>query len=176
MVQHARIVAVALLAGAVAGCGYRVAGGASRVLPPSVHTIAIPAFENQTQAARIEQSLTAAVVQEFLARTRYRVQASTAGSDAILRGVVTSVYSSPTLYDPTVNRTTGVLLTVGLRMSLVSATTGETLYETGDWTYREPYEVSRDPAAYLGENQPALERLSRQVAASLVSTLVEGLR
>jgi hypothetical protein len=61
-------------------------------------------------------------------------------------------------------------------MSLVSATTGETLYETGDWTYREPYEVSRDPAAYLGENQPALERLSRQVAASLVSTLVEGLR
>ena len=176
MVKHVGVIAVGLLAGTVAGCGYRVAGGASRILPPAIHTIAIPAFENQTQTARIEQSLTAAVLHEFLTRTRYRVQASTAGSDAILKGVVTSVYSSPTLYDPTVNRTTGVLLTVGLRMSLVSATTGETLYETGDWTYREPYEVSRDPAAYLGENQPALERLSRQVAASLVSTLLEGLR
>ncbi len=176
VVKQVGIVAIALLAGTAPGCGYRVAGGASRVLPPSIHTIAIPTFENQTQTARIEQTLTAAVLQEFLTRTRYRVQASTASSDAILKGVVTSVYSSPTVYDPAINRTTGVLLTVGLRMSLVSATTGETLYETGDWTYREPYEVSRDPDAYLAENQPALERLSRQVAASLVSTVLEGLK
>jgi len=48
------------------------------------------------------------------------------------------------------------------------------LFEANDWVYREPYQVSQDPAAYFGENQPALERLSRQVAGSLVAALMEG--
>jgi hypothetical protein len=102
------------------------------------------------------------------------VQTRPEGADAVLRGAVTALYSSPIVFDPSINRTTEVLLTVTVRMSLVSSATGEVLYEASDWTYREPYEVSRDPATYLGEDQPAMERLSRRVAASLVSALIEG--
>jgi len=155
-------------------CGYRVAGQAGRGLPPNIRTIAVPAFENQTLGFRIEQTLTAAVLHEFLTRTPYRVQSSPEGSDATLSGAVTALYSSPIVFDPGSGRTTEVLLTVSMRFRLVETATGGTLYEAGDWVYREPYEVSRDPKVYFGENQPALERLSRQVAASLVSTLLEG--
>jgi len=157
-----------------AGCGYRVAGGASKALPPSIQSIAIPAFQNDTLTFKIEQSLTSAVVHEFLARTPYRIQSSVVGSDATLRGIVKSIYSSPVLFDPASGRTTEVLLTVGLSIHLVSNSTGESLYDADDWVYREPYQISQDPATYFGENQPALERLSRQVAASLVSAVMEG--
>lgn len=157
-----------------AGCGYRVAGGASKALPPSIRSIAIPAFQNDTLTFKIEQSLTSAVLHEFLARTPYRIQSSDAGSDATLRGIVKSIYSSPVLFDPASGRTTEVLLTVGLSIHLVSNTTGESLFDADDWVYREPYQISQDPATYFGENQPALERLSRQVAASLVSAVMEG--
>lgn len=159
---------------AAAGCGYQVAGQASKALPPSIRTIAVPAFENQTLTFKIEQNLTAAVVHEFLVRTRYRVQSSAEGSDATLRGTIKSIYSSPVLFDPASGRTTEVLVTVGLSIRLVSNSTGASLFEADDWFYRESYQISQDPATYFGENQPALERLSRQVAASLVSALMEG--
>lgn len=157
-----------------AGCGYRISGNSSRILPPSIQTIAVLAFENQTLTFKIEQNLTAAVVHEFLTRTPYRVQSSAEGSDATLRGTVNSIYASPVLFNPESGRTTEVLLTVSLSIHLVSNTTGESLFQANDWVYREPYQISQDPATYFGENQPALERLSRQVAGSLVSALMEG--
>ncbi|MBI3933757.1 MAG: LptE family protein [Acidobacteria bacterium] len=167
----ASVIFAALLSG---GCGYRMAGQTSKALPPSIRIIAVPVFANDTLTFKIEQNLTSAVVHEFLTRTRYRVQSSTEGSDATLRGTVTSIYSSPVLFNPASGRTTEVLLTVSLRIQLVSNSTGEALFEASDWTYREPYQISQDPATYFGENQPALERLSRQVAATLVSALMEG--
>ena len=154
------------------GCGYRMANRPRAGLPPAVRTIAIPTFRNETFRFKIEQSLTASVIREFLNRTSYRVQSSNEGSDAILNGVVTAIYSSPIVFDPNSGRTTEVLLTVSLRVSLEDAGTHEILFEANDLVFREPYQISSDPTIYFGEDQPALERLSRQVAASLVATLI----
>ncbi|MBI1956173.1 MAG: hypothetical protein HYS38_07240, partial [Acidobacteria bacterium] len=134
----------------------------------------IPAFRNETLQYKIEQDLTAAVVHEFLTRTSYRMQAQEEGSDAVLQGVVTAIYSSPIVFDPNNGRTTKVLMTVGLRVTIRDTRTGETLLEANDLVFREPYEVSADPRVYFQESRPALERLSQQIAASLVSTLVGG--
>ena len=136
--------------------------------------IAIPAFRNETLQYKIEQDLTAAVVHEFLTRTSYRTQSREEGSDAVLQGVVTAIYSSPIVFDPSNGRTTKVLMTVGLRVTVRDTKTGQTLLEANDLVFREPYEVSADPRVYFQENRPALERLSQQVAASLVSTLLGG--
>jgi hypothetical protein len=162
-----------LLSAYAAGCGYRFAGGTAKALPPSIETIAVAPFENDTLQFKIEQHLTSAVVHELVTRTPYQVHASDNGGDATLRGVVTGMYSSPVAFDPESGRTTEVLLTVILRVRLQSSA-GEPLFEADDWVFREPYEISQDPATYFGENQPAMERLSRRVAASLVSALLEG--
>ncbi len=156
------------------GCGYRLAGGSRAGFPQTVRTIAIRPFENETFQFKVEQSLTVAVVHAFLSRTGYRIQSEEAGSDAVLLGTVTAIYSSPIVFDPNSGRTTEVLLSVSLRVSLLDTATRRVLYEANDFLFREPYEVSKDPAVYFGENQPALERLSRAVAASLVSTLIEN--
>src|SRR5262249_10274168 len=144
------------------------------VVPPSVRTIAVPPFGNQTLTFKIEQDLTAAVMRELIARSPFRVQANVEGSDATLRGAVVSLYSSPVLFDSSSGCTWEVLPTVSLRFQLVDNKDGRTIFEANDWPYREPYQISQDPATYFGENQPALERLSREVAASLVSALMEG--
>ena len=161
-----------LLALASLGCGYRLANRAVPGLPPAIRTLAVPTFRNETFRFKIEQSLTAAVIREFLARTSYRVQSSGEGSDAILNGAVTAIYSSPIVFDPNSGRATEVLITVSLRVSLEKAGTHEILYEANDLVFREPYQVGSDPTTYFAEDQPALERLSRQVAASLVSTMI----
>lgn len=156
------------------GCGYRVVSQNVPGIPPAMRVMAIPAFQNETFQFKIEQSLTAAVIREFLTRTSYRIQSQEEGSDAVLRGVVTSIYSGPIVFDPGNGRTTKVLLTVGLRVTIRDTRTGQAILEANDLLFREPYEVSGDRRVYFGENQPALDRLSRQVAAILVSTLLGG--
>jgi len=76
--------AFALLLG-TSGCGYHVAGRAS-ILPSEWKTIAVPAFVNHTNRYRIEQRFTAAVIHEFLARTKYRIVQNENSADAVLRG------------------------------------------------------------------------------------------
>ena len=155
-------------------CGYRVAGSSTPGLPAAIQTIAIPAFQNETSRFKIEQTLTQAVFHEFLTRTSYRLQSQETGSDAVLKGTITAIYSSPIVFDPSSGRTTEVLLTVSLRVVMLDARTQETIYEASNFVFREPYEVSTDAATYIEESQPALERLAREVAASLVSTIIEN--
>jgi hypothetical protein len=155
-------------------CGYRVSGRAIAGLPPQVRTIAIPPFQNQTFQFKIDQKLTAAVIHEFLARTSYRIQSEPEGSDAILEGIVTSIASGTIVFDPASGRSTKVLVTVGVRVSILDTKTRQPLYAATNLLFREPYEVSTDPATYFAENSPALDRLSRDVASSIVSTIKEN--
>lgn len=163
-----------LLAMLSGGCGYRVSTGKARGLPADIKALAILPLDNDTIAFRIEQSLTSAVHQAFVARSPYRVQSVPEGADAILRGTVTSIFSAPVAFDPRNGRTTEVLLTVGMHLWLTDTRSGQTLFDSGDWIYREPYEVSQDPAVYFGENQSAMERLSRRMADSLLTMILEG--
>ncbi|HYA94998.1 MAG TPA: LPS assembly lipoprotein LptE, partial [Terriglobales bacterium] len=83
-----------LIAG-VGGCGYKT-GGHAATLPESVHTIAIPAFVNQSKTYRVEQVLTGAVVREFVSRTHYRILNQESGdADATLHGTVVSTQLTP---------------------------------------------------------------------------------
>ena len=68
------------------GCGYHTSGHSVR-LPSDVHTIYVPMFQNTTPAFRIEQTLTAAVVQELRSRTNFQVVTTHDGTaDATLKG------------------------------------------------------------------------------------------
>jgi len=51
---------------------------------------------------------------------------------------------------------------------------GKVLYQNPSYLFREQYEVSRDPNSFFEEDTPALQRLSRDFAQTLVSNLLEG--
>src|SRR6476659_1491989 len=94
-----RAVSSVLLAVVLSGCGYHTAGHVTTI-PSNVQTIAIPAFVNQTQTYKIEQTLTAAVVREMVTRTHYHILNEVSDSaDATLRGTVVSTSTSPLTYD-----------------------------------------------------------------------------
>lgn len=164
---------VLALAALSAGCGYRLAGRGAQI-PADVKTIAIPAFRNETSRFKIEQVLTQAVVREFLARARFRVQPQTAGSDAVLTGAVLQFWTAPVVVDATGGRTTAVSIAVRMRVRLTDNRTGKLLFENPDYMFTETYEISGDAATYFEESGPAVERLSRSFAASLVSSILEA--
>jgi len=155
------------------GCGYHTAGHAIQ-LPDNVRTIAIPAFVNDTQTYKIEQTLTAAVVREMVTRTHYQVlNGPNQAADATLQGTVVSSYASPLTYDSQTGRAASVLVVVGMRVSLTDKQ-GKVLYQNPSYIFREQYQVSQEPSSFFQEDSPAMGRLSRDFAQTFVSSVLEG--
>ena len=168
-----RIPAALVLASALlGGCGYRFAGRGD-ALPKTVRTIAIPAFANSTTRYKLTESLPAAITREFLARTRYRVLEDAGSADAVLQGEVTRFTASPTTLDPSTGRASAAQLSVFLDITLRERATDAILFSRAGMEYRERYEVSVDPQAYFDESGPALDRLSQDVARTIVSAVLE---
>ena len=156
-----------------ASCGYRTAGH-TVTIPENVHTLAIPAFVNETQTFKIEQMLTGAVVQELTTRTHYQiVNRESDDADATLHGTVTATYASPLTYDSTTGRAASALVVVTMRVSLVDKH-GKVLYQNPSYLFREQYQVSGDLASFFEEDTPAYRRLSHEFARTLVSDILEG--
>ncbi len=171
----------------LSSCGYRVAGTASR-LPPGLKVIAVPALENRTNQYRVEQRMTRAVAREFLARTKYRIVSTEESADAVLHGEITSVESSPVVFDttPTQNapssptattataRATTMLVSVHIKVLLEERETKKVLYKNDNYLFREAYEISTDPSSFFDEQDPALDRMARDFASRLVADVMEN--
>jgi len=158
---------------ALSGCGYHTAGKVS-TLPTQIHVLAVPTFVNQTHAYRIEQQLTASVVRELTTRTQYKVVNHTdSDADATLRADVTQTSAAPLTYDSTTGRATSSLVTVTMNVSLTDKK-GKVLFSNPNYTFREEYEIAQQASSFFNEESPALERLSQDVARSLVSNVLEG--
>ena len=156
-----------------ASCGYHTTTYYVR-LPDSVHTIAVPAFTNQTQNYRVEQVLTSAVVREFVTRTKFRIlNEANEGADAVLHGTVTTMQLAPLTYDSQTGRASSALVTVTMRVSLVDRK-GVILFDNPSYTFREQYQVSRELTSFFEEDSPAVDRLSRDFARTLVSNILEA--
>jgi len=167
------LVCTVMLLGIALACGYHTAGHAVQ-LPENVKTVAIPAFQNQTQTYRIEQMLTAAVVREFTTRTHYHIlNHSDEAADATLSGTVLSTSTTPLTYDSVTGRAASVLVIVSMKVSLTDRQ-GKVLYQNPSYLFREQYEVSQELASFFEEDSPSFRRLSQDFAQTLVSNILEG--
>lgn len=155
------------------GCGYHV-GGKSDLLPKSIQTIAIPAFKNLAARYKFADRLTGAITREFIARTRYQVITDAAQADAVLTGTILSFTSFPTIFDPATGRAAGVQIQANIQLTLVERATGKILFTRPNYDFRERYEVSVDQAQYFEESDQALDRLSRDVARTVLSSILEA--
>jgi len=170
--SHAALVGLISTLVLVASCGYRVAGRGT-TLPPGAHTIAVTALVNQTTTYRIEQRFTEALVHELIARTNYRVVPEAEGADLVLQGEVTSLGAGAVLYDPTTGAASTLLVTLQLKIGLRDRS-GKTLYQNNGLVFREPYQISGSIASFFQEESPALDRMSRDFAARVVSDILDN--
>lgn len=168
--KFALVVTGALL---LVSCGYHV-GGQAVLIPKSIHTIAIPAFQNASTRYKLGDALPEAIGREFLARTHYRIVNNPADADAVLHGTINNVVEAPTIFDPSSGSPSSAQILVFVSMTLVQRTTGRVLYSTSKAVYHENYAYANDPHQYFDESGPALMRLDRHLARDLVSSILEN--
>ncbi|HEX6878818.1 MAG TPA: LPS assembly lipoprotein LptE, partial [Terriglobales bacterium] len=129
-------------------------------------------FVNRTQTYRIETTLTEAVVREFNTRTKYRIVSNSADADAVLSGTVLTTQLAPLTYDSNTGRASSGLVTVTMKVSLKTKD-GRVLYDNANYLFREQYQVSGQVSSFFEEESPAMDRLARDFARTLVSNVLE---
>ena len=167
----AKVFAGCLMLAALGGCGYRTSGHAD-LLPKRIKTIAVTSFGNNTSRYRLTGTLPKAIAREFISRTRYNVVADPAEADAVLSGAVLTYAYYTTIVQS--GRSTGIEMVVTMQVSLTDRATGQVLFTRPGMEVRERYEVATDQRAYFEESDIAVERMSRGVARSVVSAVLEN--
>jgi hypothetical protein len=166
------VAAVAILC-AASGCGYHVSGRGGLV-PKTVMTIAVQPFGNATARYKLARLLPADITRELISRTRYRIIDDPNQADAVLTGALTNFGAYPTVSDPVTGRATAAQAVVTLQVKLTNRATGAVIFERQNAEFRDRYETSLDPKAYFDESGTAMERVSKAVARSVVSAILEA--
>lgn len=156
------------------GCGYHTAGSVN-MLPESIHTIAVTPWANGSVQYRLSDRIAEAVSRELISRTKYRIVADPAKADATLSGSVANVFSSATIVDPSPNGkgSIGGQVTVQIQARLI-AKDGKVLFNRPNLEFHDRFEIGTNPAQYLDETEVALDRVSRDVARTVVSAILEN--
>lgn len=155
------------------GCGYHTAGSATHI-PSNVRAMAVPIFSTRSQAYHTEMAFTQAVIRELNTRTRYRILNSDSPSaDATLRGTILAQTITPLTYDATSGQSSSYLITVTARVVL-TAHDGTVLYRNDAITFHEQYQSTQDVNTFIQEGSPAVSRISRDFAQTVVSDMLES--
>jgi ABC-type uncharacterized transport system auxiliary subunit len=163
--------AAALVLFSLGGClGYHI-GPVQPYYLRSVHTIAIPTFENKTLIPRISELVTDSVIKQFQQDGTYRIT-NEDQADAILKGEIRRITRAPARsVRGNVLATAEFNLTMRVRCFLIDRVSGKVL--------ASPPEVNGTTSFFVGpditsDERQALPLAAEELATRLVSQLSEG--
>lgn len=145
-------------------------------LPKRIKTIAVPQFQFEVKGARyrVESRFTDAVTKEIIRRGRgLTVQGSREGADAVVEGTIRDFNFSGVLLDSQ-GRARVYEVTIVAAVTIKDLYENKVLYDNQNFIFRDSFEFSQDPRSFFNEEDPAVERMARAFAESIVSTIVNG--
>jgi hypothetical protein len=154
-------------------CGYKPSGK-GKSLPANIKTIAVPVFKNTSLRYRVEQRFTRAVIDEILRRARgIRVVSTTDDADAVLEGDIRSFRAQGAILDD-VGRTRVWNVRIIASVTLRDLHSRKIIFSNPRLAFEGEYELSEDPQSFFNEENPAVERIAKAFAQSIISTFMEG--
>lgn len=146
-------------------------------LPKHIKTIAVPAFQFEARGLRyrVESRFTEAVSREIVRRGKgLRVQGTLQGADAVIEGNIRDFNFTGVLLDRE-GRARVYEVTIVGAVTIRDLRENKIIFDNQNFTFRDSFEFSEDPRSFFNEEDPAVERMARAFAESVVSTIVNGL-
>ncbi len=157
-----------------AGCGYTLVGTGNNLLPPTVHTIQVPAFVNRTTRVELEQRVTQAVAGEFVSRGRLKLVNTPKDADVILHGSIDSFGLYPIAFNAQ-GRATQYQISITANIELVDhRNEDKVLWKNDQYRFTENYQLTTDANDILDQETRAINEIAQRFAQALVTNLLEG--
>ncbi|MBS1790861.1 MAG: LptE family protein [Acidobacteria bacterium] len=143
-------------------------------LPKHIRTLAIPPFQNPSLRFKVEQRFTSAMIDEALRRARALHVVSTAeDADAVMLGTIKSFSLRPVGLDD-LGRARVFEVAITIEMIVKDQTKNKVLFQNPNLVFRGEYEIASDPKTFFSEEGPAVDRIARDFAKSVMTTILEG--
>jgi hypothetical protein len=143
-------------------------------LPARIKTVAVPAFQNSALRYKVHSRFTAAVINELVHRGRgLRVQGDREGADAVIEGIIKTFNFTGVLLDDR-GRARIFEVTIVAAVTVRDQIENRVLYDNQNFFFRGEYEFANDPRNFFNEEDPAVHRMARSFAESIVSTLINA--
>jgi Lipopolysaccharide-assembly len=146
-------------------------------MPKHIKTIAVPAFQFEAKGLRyrVESRFSEAVIKEVIKRGRgLKVQSSLVGADAVIEGNIRDFNFSGVLLDKN-GRARVFEVTIVSAVTVRDLSENTVIYDNQNFIFRDSFEFSDDPRTFFNEEDPAVERMARAFAESVVSTITNGI-
>lgn len=155
-------------------CGYKRTGK-GKSLPADIKVIAVPVFQNTSLKYRVEQRFTSAVTEEILKRNRaLHIVSSPENADAVLSGDIRSFRAAGTILD-TQGRTRVWNVRIIVSVTVRDQKRKKVIFDNPRMIFEGEYELSDDPESFFNEENPAVNRIAKDFAQTIISTILEGL-
>lgn len=145
-------------------------------LPTEIKTVAVPIFQAEARGVRykLESRFTEAVMREIIRRGGgLKVQGSREGADAVIEGNIKDFIFSGVLLDNQ-GRARVYEVTVVGAVTVRDLRSNRVIYDNQNFIFRDSFEFSNDPRSFFNEEDPAVERMAKAFAESVVSTVING--
>ena len=146
-------------------------------LPKHIKTVAVPAFQFEARALRyrLGSRFTDAVTREVIRRGNgLKVQGTPTGADAVIEGTVRDFSFTGVLLDRD-GRARVYEVTIVSAVTIRDLKENKILYDNQNFVFRDSFEFSSDPRSFFNEEDPAVDRIAKTFAESVVSTVVNGM-
>ena len=144
-------------------------------LPSHIHIVAVPAFQNSALRYKIGSRFTDAVIKELVHHGRgLRVQGERENADAVIEGIIKSFTFSGVLLDDK-GRARIFEVSITAAVTVRDQVENRVLYDNQNFSFRGEFEFANDPRSFFNEEDPAVLRMARSFAESIVSTLTNAI-
>lgn len=146
-------------------------------LPKHIKTVAVPAFQFEASGLRykIESRFTEAVVREIIRRGNgLKVQGKVEGADAVIDGNIRDFAFTGVLLDRD-GRARVYEVSIVCAVTIRDLKEKKVIYDNQNFIFRDSFEFSEDPRSFFNEEDPAVDRIARAFAESVVSAFINGI-
>ena len=155
----------------VAGCGYRFSPG-GEYIDKKIRTVFVDNFANKTSEANVENTIRSSFIDQFIIGGRFALVDQREKADAVFKGSVNSIVTSPLSYQKT-GLASGERLTVAMELVFEQEDTHKLIWNDKNFTAIQDYSFA-DLNTRDTNRRNALIKLSNDSAEKAYRLMMSG--
>jgi hypothetical protein len=153
-------------------CGYRLTPG-GEYIDKDIQNVFVDVFANKTSEANIENTFRTAFIDQFIQGKKFRIVDSQDRADALFKGSIDNLSSSPLSYKAT-NLAAEERFTLTLSLTFEQRVNKKIIWSYPGISSTQDYLVSTDPAVTQTNKNNALVKMSNDTAERAYRLMMSG--
>lgn len=167
-----KIAFICFLFACLIGCGYSF-NPRGESIDNRIQKVYVEAFVNKTAQAEIENYFRTAFINQFIQNSRFRIVSSAEGADAIVRGRILNLNTSPLSYAKS-GLAAEERVAVSLDLTFEDTANSKTIWSSKNMTNSIDYSLNEDINLLSSARKQALRKLANDMAEKAFNLMMSG--